>query len=224
MLRRVFILDLDGTLFDTAPDFEATINHFRATHNLPPLALTEIMPAVNLGAVAMTRLAFSIEEDDESFSLRKQDFLDQYTSNIGKFGRLYQGMSELLSDFDNQNHPWVIATNKPRKYAEKYMAHLPFQPSLLICGDDVEKAKPDPMMLIKAAELLGIPARQMGYAGDHERDIIAAKSAGMYSIAAAYGYLTEFDKPLQWQPDSIAESPEILAQLISAFTEISMQV
>ncbi|MDN3639889.1 HAD-IA family hydrolase [Simiduia curdlanivorans] len=221
MANNVILFDLDGTLVDTAPDFEATINAVRASLNMSALALSEILPMINHGAVAMTQLAFSVREIDEDFNDLKQKFLDQYTHNIGKHSRVYTGLHELLARFEHERQPWGIATNKPRKYAERYLGFLPAQPTLLICGDDVEKPKPDPMMLYKAAEMLSLPPSKVGYVGDHERDIIAAKAAGMFSIAASYGYMCQNECASHWQADIIAKSSKELAEFIYSYTGIS---
>jgi len=224
MVKNVILFDLDGTLIDTAPDFEATINEIRAKLNMPALVLSEILPMINQGAVAMTQLAFSVHELDDNFNELKLSFLDHYTQNIGKYSQIYDGLQALLTRFELENHPWGIATNKPRKYAERYLSFLPAQPTLLICGDDVEKPKPDPMMLHKAAETFSLPPSQVGYVGDHERDIIAAKAAGMFSIAANYGYLPQNECASHWQADKIAQSSEELAELIYTYSGISKRV
>ena len=52
------------------------------------------------------------------------------------------------------------------------------------------------------------------YVGDDERDIQAAKAAGMRAIAASYGYLGDAHDVRCWQPDAIIDSPQGLLNLL----------
>jgi phosphoglycolate phosphatase len=45
------------------------------------------------------------------------------------------------------------------------------------------------------------------YVGDDERDIVAARNAGMKSVAALWGYRLDTDDPYAWQADAAVESP-----------------
>ena len=44
----------------------------------------------------------------------------------------------------------------------------------------------------------------MVYVGDAIRDIEAGRAAGMFTIAATYGYITANDNPESWEADLIA--------------------
>jgi phosphoglycolate phosphatase len=51
--------------------------------------------------------------------------------------------------------------------------------------------------------------------GDHLRDVDAGKRAGMYTIAAAYGYIEPDDDPAAWGADALAQcSTELTALLL----------
>jgi phosphoglycolate phosphatase-like HAD superfamily hydrolase len=50
--------------------------------------------------------------------------------------------------------------------------------------------------------------------GDHIRDIEAGRSAGIYTIAAAYGYIEAHDDPATWNADVIANNSSDLIGLI----------
>ncbi len=52
------------------------------------------------------------------------------------------------------------------------------------------------------------------YVGDADRDIEAGRRAGMATIAASYGYITEDDDPREWDADVIATTTEELAQIV----------
>jgi phosphoglycolate phosphatase len=76
-----------------------------------------------------------------------------------------------------------------------------------VSGDTVAERKPHPLPLFHAADLIGVAAQRCIYVGDAERDIQAGRAAGMTTVVAAYGYLSEDDDPRNWQPDGIAEAP-----------------
>ena len=52
------------------------------------------------------------------------------------------------------------------------------------------------------------------YVGDHLRDIEAGRGAGMYTIAAAYGYIEPDDDPAAWGADAQADHSTALHRLI----------
>jgi phosphoglycolate phosphatase len=53
------------------------------------------------------------------------------------------------------------------------------------------------------------------YVGDDPRDILAGRAAGLYTVAAAWGYL-DGANPRDWQPDAISTTPGQLATLLGA--------
>ncbi len=60
------------------------------------------------------------------------------------------------------------------------------------------------------------PSRTL-YVGDDERDVQAARAAGMPVVVAAYGYLGAGSPPSQWKADALCNSPaEIEAWIRSA--------
>ncbi len=46
--------------------------------------------------------------------------------------------------------------------------------------------------------------------GDDERDIVAARAAGMPSVAALWGYRLDEDDPETWQADVAVDAPQAL--------------
>jgi phosphoglycolate phosphatase len=52
---------------------------------------------------------------------------------------------------------------------------------------------------------MGCTPDQAIYVGDHLRDIEAGNRAGMYTIAAAYGYIEPGDDPYSWGANTLAD-------------------
>lgn len=220
MSKRGFLFDLDGTLVDTVKDFAEVINGLRHSQQLPPLIARQLLPLVNAGAAAMTEASFDISEQHPDFGRYKQQFLDSYEAELGKHAHVYMGLVPLLQQIDHNGFSWGIVTNKPRRFAEQLVNRLNLPAAVLICGDDTSRSKPAPDALLLASAKLGIDPTQLGYCGDHQRDIEAGKKAGMYTIGATYGYLGPEEDISLWQADAYASSPELLAQQILAFLNI----
>lgn len=220
MHKRGFLFDLDGTLVNTAPDFSAVMNGIRAEQALPPISTQELPGLVNAGATAMTCAAYQTKDSDAGFSGQKTVFLDRYMASIGHFSHMYPPLDALIETIEKADIAWGIVTNKPRRFAEIVLERLALTPTVLVCGDDVNQSKPHPEGLLIAARALAIPSHQLGYCGDHLRDIQAGNAANMYTIAASYGYLAANDEAACWQASATAHTPTQLAELIQAFLKI----
>ena len=58
--------------------------------------------------------------------------------------------------------------------------------------------------MLLASQQIGVAAQKTVYVGDSVRDIQAGRSAGMFTIAATYGYITAEDDPQSWEADLVA--------------------
>ena len=68
--------------------------------------------------------------------------------------------------------------------------------------------------MLHGCDLIGVDAETSIYIGDAERDIEAGRRAGMATIAAGYGYITEDDDPREWDANVIATTTEELTQIV----------
>jgi len=69
----------------------------------------------------------------------------------------------------------------------------------VVGGDTAARAKPHPDPLLHAAAALQLPPSACLYVGDDQRDVQAARAAGMRVIAAKYGYLGNGGPIESWQ-------------------------
>jgi phosphoglycolate phosphatase len=207
------LLDLDGTLLDTAPDMGGALNRLRAEHGREPLPDAVIRPVVSHGAMRLVSLGFP-EASGAEFERLRLRFLDVYAANLAIGTRLFPGFDAVLGALEAQGVPWGIVTNKPGWLTAPLLETLGLdrRAACAVSGDTVAERKPHPMPLLHAASLVGVAAERCVYAGDAERDIQAGRAAGMTTLVAAYGYLSAEDDPLGWQPHGIVQSPgELLA-------------
>jgi phosphoglycolate phosphatase-like HAD superfamily hydrolase len=55
------------------------------------------------------------------------------------------------------------------------------------------------------------------YVGDAEKDVVAARRAGMRSVAAVYGYIAPDDDPHTWHADATIDTPGGLLDWLDSF-------
>jgi N-acetyl-D-muramate 6-phosphate phosphatase len=206
---RAVLFDLDGTFADTAPDMARALNHVRATHDLPPLAVAMLRPHVSSGARGMIGAGFDITPEDARFSALRDAFLDFYERNVCIETILFAGITELVDTLDKREIKWGIVTNKGRRFTfpllEQLDMHL--RAGCIVCGDSTAHAKPHPAPLFHAAEILGVLPSESLYVGDDERDVQAARAADMGIVVARYGYLGTGNPPEDWGADALIDAP-----------------
>lgn len=205
---RAALFDLDGTLLDSAPDMLATVNAMRAARGVAPMILAELRPHVSKGARAMVGAAFG-DIDEATREAWIPEFLARYRDELGRHGGPFEGVEDLLHALEDAGVPWGIVTNKPEALAALLMPILGWDArcAVLLGGDSLPARKPDPMPLLVAAERLGVDPRDCAYVGDDERDIVAARAAGMPSVVALWGYRLSGDDPFAWQGDVLVDAP-----------------
>ena len=213
---RALLLDLDGTLLDTAPDMAGALNALRCESGFPELEFTAIRPQVSHGAAALVRLGFPTARDAEFERLRRR-FLDLYRGALATHTRLFPGYDAVLDALAARAVPWGIVTNKPGWLTEPLLAALDLarRVGCVVAGDTLAERKPHPAPLLHAAALLGVEPAACVYAGDAERDIIAGRAAGMATVAVRFGYLAAGEDPGAWNPDGIVERPGELLDWIA---------
>ena len=202
------LFDLDGTLLDSAPDFVATLNRMLAERGEPAMPLDALRPHVSKGARAMLAAGFP-RLDVATRDAMIPAFLEVYQQELARHGAPFEGVEALLDAIEAAGCRWGIVTNKPEYLAVQLLPLLGWQRrcAVLVGGDTLPVRKPDPLPLLHAAMQLGLGAEDCVYVGDDERDILAARAAGMPSIAALWGYRLDSDDPLAWQASSTAEAP-----------------
>jgi HAD superfamily hydrolase (TIGR01509 family) len=187
--RPAVLLDLDGTLVDS------TFQHVSAWRDAfaqaeVPAAQWRLHRRIGMGSRELVRgvlAELGVDRDDELVSrlldLHKKLYAEERASV-----RPLPGARELLEELSRRDVPWAIATSDHADSARETVAllELPEEPRL-VCGDDIETAKPDPAILLAAADLLGAAPAGCFVVGDAVWDVLAARRAGMLGVGVRSG-------------------------------------
>ena len=205
--------DLDGTLADTAGDFIPVVQTLRAEAGLVPLPPERIRASVSNGARGLVTLALGLAEGDAAFEHWRQRLLTLYGGILGTHATVFPGLRSLVATLADAGIAWGISTNKPRAYTAPLLERLAIEPppASVVCPDDISERKPHPESLLRNCREAGCSPSAAVYVGDHLRDIEAGRRAGLYTVAAAYGYIEPDDDPVRWGADALVTDSEALA-------------
>ncbi|MFN2309096.1 MAG: HAD-IA family hydrolase [Gammaproteobacteria bacterium] len=207
---RTVLFDLDGTLLDTAPDLAFALNETLRAFDKPPLPYAIIRPVVSHGGVALIKLGFDLDPQDQGYSPRREFLLDVYRQNIARQTRPFTGMIAVLDELDDLGLNWGVVTNKPAWLTEPLLKQIGLfeRAAVVVSGDTLNERKPHPAPLLFACERAGAQPHECLYVGDAQRDIEAGRNAGMATLVALFGYIGDEDDPHRWGADALVETPE----------------
>ncbi|MFN7096615.1 MAG: HAD family hydrolase [Gammaproteobacteria bacterium] len=199
------LFDLDGTLLDTAPELAQAANTLYKKYGKPEQPFDILRPLAGDGAMAFIELVFGTGNQNQS-ALR-QEFIDIYLTQFGQYTEFFPGVETLIQHFDEIHYPWGIVTNKPRYLTKTTLQRFPLLDKALIvvCGDTLKKGKPHPEPVLHACKKLALTPAECAFIGDHERDIIAGRAAGTFTMVARYGYLSTNTDPADWHANVIID-------------------
>lgn len=210
------LFDLDGTLADTSKDMCNALNVVLSRNRFKSVDCLELKTHISRGAVGVIEYASHVNERSIDSSLLRAEFLQEYSNKCFVHTKMIDDMKELIDHMNKIQISWGIVTNKHSKYVNKILKGLSIDDKVacLITGDMVSEPKPSPEGLLEASKITGINPSECIYVGDDERDIIAGRNAGMYTVAADFGFIHKEDSADSWHADKVIKKPSELINLI----------
>jgi phosphoglycolate phosphatase len=183
------LLDLDGTLVDSAPDLLAAANRLMAARGLPPFALSEVLRMIGDGVPALVTRALAargLPFDPAALTAFSAD----YEAHLADSSRPYPGVFSGLHAMRAAGWRLAVCTNKPEALARRLLATLGLLDFFAVIGggDSFAVRKPDPGHLLATLAAAGGAPRAAVAVGDHHNDVAAAAGAGIPCIFALWGY------------------------------------
>ncbi|MFE7558095.1 HAD-IA family hydrolase [Kitasatospora sp. NPDC057500] len=128
---------------------------------------------------------------------------------------VHAGARELLIDLNRRGIRLAVATGKSGPRARSLLDQLGLLHHFdhVLGSDEVPRAKPAPDIVLRALELLDVPAERTVMVGDAVTDLASARGAGVGAIAALWGE-TDEAALLAERPDAVLRRPEDLLALL----------
>jgi phosphoglycolate phosphatase len=216
---RAAIIDLDGTMVDTAPDFQVAINRMRDELHLAPLALDTIVDFVGKGSENLMRRVLGVDFEKNEVESRFDHALERYQHHYlqinGDHSELYAGVHEGLVAMKKGGVRLACVTNKPIAFARPLLEKkglIDFF-EVIYGGDSLAHKKPHPLPMLTVCNDFDLQPAQVVAIGDSSNDSEAARAAGCRVLTVPYGY--NHGQPVQTiDTDGIVESLLDAASLI----------
>lgn len=209
------IFDRDGTLFDSLPMILRSFNH--AIEPFTERRPTDLEWIQTFGPAEPECIAAFIPRDkvDEATSR----FYTYYREHIGD-SQLFPGVREVLTRAKGNDARLGLFTGGGRSSTvlclEKQGVLSMFD--VLVTGDSVEHPKPHPEGVLRALEVMGVPAEKTLVVGDAGADVEAGKRAGACGVLVRWSsypfpYLSEMQPDLTF--DRVSDFERFLFEVKS---------
>lgn len=189
MSPRVVLIDLDGTLSDSAPGILSSLRRAFADIGVPPL--NEATERSLLGPPFYESLPPLIGAD------RVPAFIDAYRGHYDTAmyeTRVYDGIVDVLADLRELGLTLAVATSKPEFHAVPIVEHLGIVDYFeTIAGDALDGSRDSKAKVIaEALRRLGSPTPdEVLMMGDRSHDVDGARAHGIGCLGAGWGYGAE---------------------------------
>ena len=176
---KLYLFDLDGTLFDSDPMLVETFHYLYKKYKPADFVIDEDKIITFSGPQIKDTLKQEFPELDQEELL--QEWRRESVKNYPLFTKLFPGAYEILEHFSKTNTPCAIVTNKHRAAADKAFAIFGVDKLNIysVCGDECE-GKPSPDGIYLAMKHFGIKDKNdVIYIGDSKFDAYTASNAGV---------------------------------------------
>ncbi|SFS04363.1 phosphoglycolate phosphatase [Dyella sp. OK004] len=208
------LFDLDGTLLDSAVDLYTALVMLCEEEGVARPEYAPVREVVSRGSRAILSCGFPDRDEAGRLALVPR-YLELYQDVMAQQTRAFDGVDELLALIEAQGMRWGIVTNKPAFLTDELVEQIGWslRAGAVVSGDTLPVKKPDPAPVLLACEQAGLEPSRCLFVGDDRRDVQAGAAAGLYTVAANWGYLDGGD-PHQWHADLVLDTPAQLTALL----------
>lgn len=189
---RAVLLDLDGTLLDTAPDLAAAVNAMLAGQGLDPLPERTVRDLIGRGIPHLVEKSLVAAGRPLTCELEPalNSFGGHYARLNGRASRPYPGVLEALERLRAAGLKLACVTNKAAAFTAPLLEKTGLAPLLdaVVSADQVGRRKPHPAPFLHACKLLGVTPDRAVVIGDSANDAEGARAAGCQVLLVSYGY------------------------------------
>jgi len=187
------VIDLDGTLLDTAPELCLAANRMLRDMDYAPVSQELLASYIGNGISWLVKRALTGDmhatPDAALYEHALPIFEKHYTALLLQ-SKTFDGVIEGLDAMKAAGFRLGCITNKVARYTEPLLKGIGLAKyfEIVLSGDTLPEKKPHPLPLLHAAKFFGVPIEKLLLIGDSLNDTVAARAAGCPVFCVPYGY------------------------------------
>lgn len=190
---KAVVLDLDGTLIDSAPDIATALNALLTREGHAPYDLDAVRGMIGGGVPKLVERAYDglgITLTPETLAPLAAEMIKLYAARPVVDTAPFPGAAEAVEALHARGLALGLCTNKPQAITETIIEALGWTRyfGAIVGGDATPGRKPDPAPLRAALDGLGAAPHEALMVGDSGADTGAARALGMKVVLVTYGY------------------------------------
>jgi len=190
---QAIVVDLDGTLLDSAPQLAEAANRMLREIGHEPVSQELLASYIGNGMAWLVKRALTGEmhaTPDAALYEHAMPIFEKHYAGLLLGSKPYDGVTEGLEAMRAAGFRLGCVTNKAGRFTGPLLegAGLAKFFEIVISGDTLPEKKPHPLPLLHAAEFFGVPVERLLLIGDSQNDALAARAAGCPVFCVPYGY------------------------------------
>lgn len=220
---KVVMIDLDGTLLDTASDLALAANKMLRELDKAELSTATIQSYIGKGIQRLIKRSLTGEMDGEPepalLTRAIPIYRRHYAENLCVNTRPYPGVIDGINALRKAGYQLACITNKTEVFTLPLLRATNLMDcfEIVVSGDSLPKRKPDPMPLLHICEHFNVSPHEALLIGDSLNDTTAARAAGCHVFCVPYGY-NEGKDVRELDCDAIVETILEATKLIKKFS------
>ena len=210
---RAVLFDFDGTLADSYAAITASVNHVLQHHGRPTLTETKVRTLVGHGLQQLMDTILPGIDHDAAAKL----YREHHPTVMKSHTKLLPGVADGLKALKAAGVKLGVCSNKPAYLTRTLLGMLEIDHyfDVVYGPDDVGVPKPDPTMVLKALEKLGVQKDQALYVGDMEVDVETGRRAGIETWVMPTGSNDEATLRAAGYGRLLPGMPEVIAEVMA---------
>jgi phosphoglycolate phosphatase len=187
------VIDLDGTLLNTAPELSESANRMLRDMNYAPVSQSLLSSYIGNGISWLVKRALTGDmhaTPDAALYDHALPIFEKHYTELLLQSKTFDGVIDGLEAMKAAGFRLGCITNKVERYTLPLLAGIGLDKyfEITLAGDTLPEKKPHPMPLLHAAKFFNIPIEHLLLIGDSLSDTLAARAAGCPVFCVPYGY------------------------------------
>ncbi|WP_407379794.1 HAD family hydrolase [Methanobrevibacter sp.] len=189
-MKKLYIFDFDGTLFDTVHDVVICLNEALSVNNFPTLSDSEYVERLGGNINEIVSLVLKDQNTPENIELIKKTYTPLYDDSPKDKSVPFDGIRQLLEKLQDSGALIAINSNRTtqsiKHFTDKFLKDIDF---ILIEGHNENyPSKPSPIGVNRIIDKADVSLDEAIYIGDSITDIKTAQNAGVDCVIVKWGY------------------------------------